>query len=198
MPLDEPTDRRRRRTWSAVLDAARTVFSTSGYRAASIESLSTAADVAVSTIYTNFPDGKADVYLALARRTADEHAEAMRGTSHNGPAAALDAYIDFHREHPLALRLLALSDVSPGDSSSYNDVRAYIDDVLAGIATEMVRSARAAGSDVDARGLVLYAWSAINGAYALFRRGTVDAAELDGILDLCRADVSRHLAGGAA
>ena len=66
MTLEPPVDRRKRRTHTAVLDAAQVLFLREGYRGTTIDMLAAEADVAVSSIYANFREGKADVYAALA------------------------------------------------------------------------------------------------------------------------------------
>ncbi|MFE3617790.1 TetR/AcrR family transcriptional regulator, partial [Streptomyces anulatus] len=50
MTLEPPTDRRKRRTHTAVLDAAQGLFLREGYRGTTIDMLAAEADVAVSSI----------------------------------------------------------------------------------------------------------------------------------------------------
>jgi AcrR family transcriptional regulator len=56
-------DRRKAATRAKILSAAESLFSAQGYSATSIEEISTAADVAVRTIYIHFPS-KAAIMLA--------------------------------------------------------------------------------------------------------------------------------------
>ncbi|EOM74711.1 TetR/AcrR family transcriptional regulator [Rhodococcus rhodnii] len=189
MVWDAPKDRRRRRTRTAVLDAAHRLFTVNGFRATSVESLAEAADVALSSIYANFPGGKADVYLALAVRLADEHAATMTGALARpgvGAAAAFDAYVQFHRDEPGAFRLLGLTDVSDADSDLVAEARTRIGETLRGVAA----TAAAAIGGPDAQRRVLLVWAMVNGILALRERGLVDAVTADALLGDARASVA--------
>lgn len=193
MSLTTPADKRRRKTHTAVLDAAERLFLRDGYRATTIEMLAREADVAVSSIYANFVAGKADVYAALAWRTATIHAQTMPDA---GPVVeALDSYAAFHRDHPLALRLLALHDVDAAESESTAEAKSLIDDALGGIVDSLVSRAAESECDTDPRALVLTSWAAINGALSLFQRGIVDRTTLDTMLAITRSDLIGHLGG---
>ncbi|MBY4036532.1 TetR/AcrR family transcriptional regulator [Rhodococcus fascians] len=200
MVLDTPTDKRKRRTHTAVLDGARSLFLRHGYRATTIEMLATAADVAVSSIYANFPAGKVDIYAALAWRTAQSHAEQMTAPtdaveSAHVVAEFLDRYIAFHRDDPLALRLLALTDVDKSESASVGEAKEKIDTALGELIDSVTRAVEDAGADVLPRALVLNAWAAMNGAVSLHQRRIVDRSMLDAMLAITRADMLRHLKG---
>lgn len=201
MLLDPPKDRRRRRTIAAVLAGAQDLFGDVGYRAATVEAIAEAADVAVSTIYANFPGGKADVYVALAWQVTGEHVREMTavtaedGTPTDRTVAAFDAYIDFHRRHPLALRLLALHDIDSADTDLVRDARRRIDVELDGVARQLISLAAEAVSPATARPLVLHGWAAINGAFALRRRGQISDTDLDEVLDLTRIQMRAALDG---
>ncbi|OPX16143.1 helix-turn-helix domain-containing protein, partial [Gordonia sp. i37] len=52
--LDEPRDRRRRRTRAAILDAAAELFAQNGFRATSVDGIAERADIALTTLYGNF------------------------------------------------------------------------------------------------------------------------------------------------
>ncbi len=187
---------------AAVLAAAQELFGHVGYRAATIEAIAEAADVAVSSIYANFPGGKADIYVALAWQLTGEHVKEMvavvdgDGTQTGRAIAAFDAYIDFHRTHPLALRLLSLHDVDSTDTDLVRDARRRIDNELAGVSRQLIDLvASVVSPPATARPLVLHAWAAINGAYALRRRGQVNDTDLDAILELTRSHVRDALEG---
>ncbi len=114
--LDEPRDRRRRRTRAVILDAAAELFAQNGFRATSVDGIAERADIALTTLYGNFGDGKAQVYAVLAVRMAHVHDERMRAVladriGSSAAQAALEEYVRFHRDEPLAFRLLGLSDV---------------------------------------------------------------------------------------
>ncbi|MDZ7917295.1 MAG: TetR/AcrR family transcriptional regulator [Rhodococcus sp. (in: high G+C Gram-positive bacteria)] len=202
MVLETPTDKRKRRTHNAVLDAGRTLFLEHGYRGTTIEMLAATADVAVSSIYANFGAGKVDVYAALAWRTALGHVEQMTATtdaveSVNVVAEFLDRYIAFHRADPLALRLLALTDVDKSESASVGQAKKKIDTALGELIDSVTHAVTQAGSDVAPRALVLNAWAAMNGAVSLRQRRIVDQPMLDAMLAVTRADMLRHLTGGS-
>ncbi|MGY0498557.1 TetR/AcrR family transcriptional regulator [Nocardia sp. FBN12] len=200
MTLEAPTDRRKRRTHAAVLDAAQVLFLREGYRRTTIDLLAGEADVAVSSIYANFVEGKADVYAALAWRIATRHAEAMSAPIEGSAprrevAAVFDRYVAFHRENPLALRLLALTDVDVSESESAARAKKQIDDVLGGLIESFSAAVELAGCDVESRALVLISWAAVNGAYSLYQRRMVDEATLNVMLGIARADLLEHVGG---
>ncbi len=201
MTLEPPADRRKRRTHTAVLDAAQALFLREGYRGTTIDMLAREADVAVSSIYANFREGKADVYAALAWRIATRHAEAMSAPTgdesipRDEVAAVFDRYVAFHRENPLALRILALTDVDVGESDLAAKAKTQIDGVLGGLVESFAAAVRRGGSDVEARALVMVSWAAVNGAYALFQRRMVDRSTLDVMLGIARADLLSHVGG---
>ncbi|WP_446222016.1 TetR/AcrR family transcriptional regulator [Nocardia sp. IBHARD005] len=199
MTLEPPTDRRKRRTHTAVLDAAQVLFLREGYRGTTIDMLAAEADVAVSSIYANFREGKADVYAALAWRIATLHAEAMsapigsESTPHGEVAAVYDRYVAFHRENPLALRILALTDVDVSESELATTAKVRIDDVLGGLIESFAAAVRLVGCDVEAQALVMVSWAAVNGAYSLFQRRIVDETTLEAMLGIARADLLSHV-----
>ncbi|NLU82385.1 TetR/AcrR family transcriptional regulator [Rhodococcus sp. HNM0569] len=192
MSLDIPKDRRRRRTRAAVLDAAADLFARDGYRATSVEVLAQRADVALSSVYSNFPGGKADVYAALACRTADDHADGMRGavegkSGADRAAAAFDAYVRFHHDNPLAFRLLGLADVDGSDpTDALRDARERINRVLRSVAADMADPA-----DRGATEGVYLGWAAVNGILALRTRGLVDESSAERLLARARTELVR-------
>ncbi|WP_448221460.1 TetR/AcrR family transcriptional regulator [Gordonia iterans] len=191
--LEEPADRRRRRTRAAILDAADALFAANGFRRTAVEQLAEAADVALSSIYANFPGGKADVYAVLACRSADEHVTAMR-TAIDGvargdfTAAVFDEYCRYHRENPLAFRLLGLVDIEPSDTELYGPARRRIASRLTGLVDEVI--AAAGGDPGGARREILQMWATINGLLGLRSQGFVDATEYAQLLDDLRPGTS--------
>ncbi|MFD4183324.1 TetR/AcrR family transcriptional regulator [Rhodococcus sp. NPDC058514] len=196
MSLDPPADRRRRRTHTAVLDAADLLFTRDGYRATSVDALANEADVALSSIYANFPGGKADVYAALAYRTATEHAQGMREalvgpTAEARLLAAFDAYVAFHRGRPLAFRILGLTDVDDRESEVVTEARARIDETLIGLTRELVTAIGLPRGSTEQ--LVLLAWATVNGVLSLEHRRTISRDSADSLIDMARADGARRL-----
>ncbi|MFE1592960.1 TetR/AcrR family transcriptional regulator [Nocardia sp. NPDC058705] len=204
MTLEPPTDRRKRRTHTAVLDAAQVLFLREGYRGTTIDMLATEADVAVSSIYANFREGKADVYAALAWRIATLHADAMsapidgESTPRDDVAAVYDRYVAFHRESPLALRILALTDIDVSESELATTAKARIDAVLGGLIESFATAVRLVGCDVEPHALVMVSWAAVNGAYSLFQRRIIDESTLETMLAIARADLLSHLGDNRA
>ncbi|WP_461665371.1 TetR/AcrR family transcriptional regulator [Gordonia sputi] len=184
--LDEPRDRRRRRTRAAVLDAAAELFSRSGFRGTSVDAIAAHADVALTSLYGNFPDGKAEVYAVVACRLARDHAERMRrsvegtGGGAQTARAAFEEYARFHRDEPLAFRMLGLADVSAVHGDVVDQARSEIARVLVGVADDVIDAIDS--DDPSARSSVLLAWAAINGVLALEQRGHIDAATSDSLL----------------
>lgn len=191
MMLETPTDRRKRRTHTAVLDAARSLFLEHGYRSTTIEMLAGAADVAVSSIYANFAGGKADVYAALAWHTTTTHVDEMKGST--SIVDAFDRYVTFHRKNPLALRLLSLYDVATTESELVALAKPRIDEALQALVETVTRDITASGCDTDPRVLVLTTWAAVNGAVSLRQRGVVDEKTLDAMLAVTRGDLQGHI-----
>ncbi|WHU45386.1 TetR/AcrR family transcriptional regulator [Gordonia sp. L191] len=202
--LSEPHDRRRRRTRAAVLDAAATLFARDGYRQTSVDALAAAADIALTSLYANFDGGKAHVYAVLACAAAQRHAQRMSQTLQSvapgGPAAraALTEYVDFHRDEPLAFRLLGLSDVADDPTPAVGIARREIAAILLGVVDEVVD--RIADGPlpprdrVEVREQVVVAWAGINGLLALVERGVIDD-DPDGLLRRAVALHTHDLAG---
>ena len=194
MSLEVPLDRRRRRTYTAVLDAAERLFARHGYRRTTIEALADDADVAVSSIYSNFVGGKPDVYAALAWRIAQRHAEQM-GRGGRDAVAHFDNYVAFHHDNPLAVRLLSLHDVASEDSELVVKARAQIEALLDSVVQKVTASLAESYCDTDPRALVLYVWASVNGMFSLRQRGAVDDATLRQMLAIARRDLGSHVPG---
>lgn len=170
-------DRRRRRTVTAVSTAARTLFEERGYQAATVADIAELADVAVSSIYSNFPGGKQDIYLALAEQavTANERIidDAVATSSIEDRAGAVfDAYVRFHRDDDqLAFRLIALTDALE-PTAKFDDLRVAIRDRIAGVLLRAV----GAHQNIDR---TIATWAAINGLFSARTQGFIDDATLD-------------------
>ena len=196
--LAEPSDRRRRRTRAALLDAARALYARpQGYRGTTVDELAGAADVALTSIYSNFPGGKADLYAVLACRVGSEHVAAMEAAveGSEGEEAARRAfgeYLDFHRREPIAFRLLGLTDVHGEDSETVRAARAEVRGYLSRALDVVIA---AVGEPIDtARSEVIQCWAGINGLLALAARGLIDAAEADRLIREVRDRCSAGLA----
>lgn len=195
--LTEPSDKRRRRTRAALLDAAHDLFAgPGGYRGASVDQLAAHADVALTSIYSNFPGGKADLYAVLACRVGRDHVAAMEAAVAGAAGAeaarrAFDEYLDFHRREPIAFRLLGLTDVHGEDSDTVRAARAEVRGYLARALDAVIA---AVGEPADAaRAEVIQCWAGINGLLALASRGLIDAAEADCLIVAVRARCAESL-----
>lgn len=196
--LDEPRDRRRRRTRAAILDAAAELFAQNGFRATSVDGIAERADIALTTLYGNFGDGKAQVYAVLAVRMAHVHDERMRAVladriGSSAAQAALEEYVRFHRDEPLAFRLLGLSDVDESAAPAVAVARTEIADRLRAV-VEMVIDAidgrlgggaarRSPARRTRIRRAVVIAWAGLNGLLALGGRGLVEESEAGDLID---------------
>jgi AcrR family transcriptional regulator len=60
-------------TRERLLDAARTVFASSGFHGASVEEIASRAGFSTGALYSNF-DGKEDLFLVLMEREIEDHA----------------------------------------------------------------------------------------------------------------------------
>ncbi|KXO89867.1 hypothetical protein AXK56_06855 [Tsukamurella pulmonis] len=195
--LTEPSDKRRRRTRAALLDAARELYARpQGYRGTSVDELAERAGIALTSIYSNFPGGKADLYAVLACRIGSEHVAAMIAAvegaeGEEAARRAFDEYLDFHRREPLAFRLLGLTDVYGEESATVRDARAEVRGYLAQALDAVIA---AVGEPVAvARSEVIQCWAGINGLLALAARGLIDAAEADRLIDEMRARCATNL-----
>ena len=110
-------------------------------------------------------------------------------------AAVYDRYVRFHRDNPLALRILALTDVDISESELAAKAKTRIDGVLGELVESFAAAVRRGGSDVEARALVMVSWAAVNGAYSLYQRRMVDRSTLDVMLGIARADLLSHVGG---
>jgi len=190
-PLQVPADRRRRRTRTAVLDAAAELFLRQGFRRTGVDELAAAADVALSSIYANFPGGKADVYLALACRVADQHVSemttALESAEGSADIAMFDEYRRFHRDNPFAFRLIGLTDIDATDTELFGEARHMIFGLLDGLVTAGVAASSLPSG--QARSAILRWWATVNGLLTLRAQGFVGASELDALLDAERAAI---------
>ena len=144
-----------RRNEQALLEAAATVFVTSGVEAP-VRDIAKAAGVGMGTIYRHFPT-RADLVIAVYRHQVDACAEAGPAllASSSSPYAALiqwvDLFVDFLiTKHGLAAALQS-------DHARFETLHAYFLDRLVPVCAQLLDAAAAAGEirpDVDAFGLL--------------------------------------------
>ncbi|MGA7396320.1 MAG: TetR/AcrR family transcriptional regulator [Solirubrobacterales bacterium] len=191
--MTEKIDRRRRRTQKAVLDAAEELFISNGYRDASLEAIAERADVAVSSIYFNFEGGKGDLYLALAKRTAVTNEEVLEPAYDESVdvfeqlIAVGRAYLKFHLDNPLALRLMSLHDVDrEGDervAKARDEIRASIFSMLERLEKLVAQALEAGGNvGVSARAVTVFLFGSWNGVLSMYSRDQLTRKNLKGVL----------------
>lgn len=101
-----------------LINAAREVFVTYGYHAASMDEIAERAGVSKPVLYQHFEDGKLSLYLALVELTGRELLarlqEVLNSTDDNRQrvAATVQSYFDFIEDPSAAYRLVFESDLS--------------------------------------------------------------------------------------
>ena len=174
-----------RRNINALLDAAMTVFATSGVDAP-MRDIAKQAGVGVGTIYRHFPV-RADLIVAVFRREVDECAEAAAAlAAEHPPRKALRGWVDRYIALVSAKRGLAAA-LRDGDPR-YEGLPSYFEDRLSPALNGLLMAAAATGEirgDVNARELL---W-AIAGLCGRRRTGDAEVARrmIDLLLDGLRA-----------
>jgi AcrR family transcriptional regulator len=197
-------ERRKQRTTDAILDAAERLLHEHGYAATTIDAIAEEADVAIGSIYARFA-GKEGLYLALVDRTltANEAYLAEAYASSESPReqvlATGEAYLRFHRDHPLAFRLIGLRDLERSRDPRHREARkrviarqqTMLDDIAAAI-----RRAIAAGEirEIDPLATATFLWGAWNGTIALHQRGNLSERRMRATIEAGRELVRRALA----
>ncbi len=152
--IDKETPRKRadaRRNEKSLLDAAASVFLTSGVEAP-VRDIAAKAGVGVGTIYRHFPT-RADLIVALYRHQVDACAEAGPAllASSPTPYAALARWIDLFVDFLVTKHGLAA--VLQSGNADYDTLHGYFLDRLVPACTELYDAAVVAGeirSDMDA------------------------------------------------
>lgn len=141
----EPRTERGRRTQRAILDAAAAEFGEKGFHESSIVSITIRAGVALGSFYTYF-ESKEALFTALVQdmstRVRDHVAPVLgahQGNAIAGEGAALEAFLDFAREHKEIYRIIDEAEFVAPD-----DWRAHYVNTAARI-LERLQAARAKG-----------------------------------------------------
>ena len=132
-----------RRNREALLDAAATVFVTSGVDAP-VRDIAAEAGVGLGTLYRHFPT-RADLIIAVYRHQVDACAEAgpaLLATSPS-PHAALSRWIDLFVDFLVAKHGLAA--VLQADNEGFEALHAYFLDHLVPVCTQLLEAAAGAG-----------------------------------------------------
>jgi AcrR family transcriptional regulator len=157
---ETPAARRRRadaeRNLAALLDAARTVFATSGVDAPAKE-ITDKAGVGVGTLYRHFPQ-RSDLVLAVLKQEIDACADAGRALSAaHPPEAALARWVQRYTE--LVATKAGLASALQSADAAHEALRVHLHQRMEPVADGLLAAARAAGqvrADVTAADL-LYA-----------------------------------------
>jgi len=110
MGIKERQDREKQAVRQSILDAARDLFTTEGYRNVSIRKIAERIEYSPAAIYSYFA-GKDDIYLALAEdgfRLLDEKVKAARGLGSplEEVRAGWWAFYEFAKEQPAYFELI--------------------------------------------------------------------------------------------
>lgn len=132
-----------RRNQQVLLDAAATVFVTSGVEAP-VRDIAAEAGVGVGTIYRHFPT-RADLVIAVYRHQVDACAEAGPAllASSPTPHAALGRWVDLFVDFLVTKHGLAAA--MQGDSAGFETLHAYFLDRLLPVCTQLLDAAAASG-----------------------------------------------------
>ncbi|MER7697594.1 MULTISPECIES: TetR/AcrR family transcriptional regulator [unclassified Streptomyces] len=139
-----------RRNKETLLDAAATVFVTSGVDAP-VREIAAKAGVGLGTIYRHFPT-RADLIIGVYRHQVDACADAgppllATGSPHTALGQWINLFVDFLvTKHGLAAVLQA-------DNADFEALHAYFLDRLLPVCTELLEAAAVAGEirpDIDA------------------------------------------------
>ncbi|GAA2628964.1 TetR/AcrR family transcriptional regulator [Streptomyces vastus] len=147
----QPGRKDARRNKEALLDAAASVFVTSGVEAP-VRDIAAKAGVGLGTIYRHFPT-RADLIIAVYRHQVDACAEAgpallaTSATPHAALGQWINQFVDFLvTKHGLAA-------VLQSDNAGFEALHAYFLDRLVPVCTELLEAAAEAGeirSDLEA------------------------------------------------
>ncbi|MFE6286233.1 TetR/AcrR family transcriptional regulator [Streptomyces sp. NPDC057877] len=131
------------RNKKALLDAAATVFVTSGVDAP-VRAIAAEAGVGLGTIYRHFPT-RADLIIAVYRHQVDACAEAGPAllASSATPYAALGRWINLFVDFLVTKHGLAA--VFQSDSAGFDTLHSYFLDRLLPVCTELLEAAAASG-----------------------------------------------------
>lgn len=149
----QPTARKRadaRRNQETLLDAAATVFVTSGVEAP-VREIAAQAGVGVGTIYRHFPT-RADLIVAVYRHQVEACADAGPALLVNSttPHAALSQWIDLFVDFLVTKH--GLAEAMQSDDAAFATLHSYFLDRLIPVCRELLDAAASAGeirSDIE-------------------------------------------------
>lgn len=125
-----------------LINAAREVFVTYGYHAASMDEIAERAGVSKPVLYQHFEDGKLSLYVALVDLTGRELLnrlqDALKSTDDNKlrVTATVQAYFDFIEDPAAAYRLVFESDLS--NEPSVRDKIEFYEDECAVLVSQVI------------------------------------------------------------
>jgi TetR/AcrR family transcriptional regulator len=186
-----------------ILDAGLEVFSTWGYRGATVDQIATLAGMTKPNLLYYFRR-KEDIYLAVLNRTHEMWLEPLERLDAAGdPATEIAAYIDrkleLSRDNPKASRLFAMEIIqgAPILGETLRGRLKTLVDEKAAVVGAWVKEGRLA--PVDPHHLIFMIWATTQ-HYADFDtqiRAVLDTPELDaGAFETAKATMERVFLGG--
>lgn len=186
-PTLNRTERRKRATREAILEAAQALDGERGFGGGTIEEIAERADVAVGSVYNHF-GSRAGLELAVAARAAAADEAFMDRAYEPGLSAAEQIraagteFLAFYREHPDAFRLLAFPQA--GEDPGSEEVRERVAARVAAQNARLVEALRAgidegAVRPLDPEAVATVLWSAWSGIIALAWRPDSLRVDLD-------------------
>lgn len=174
MGIKERQDRERQAVREAILDAARDLFVTEGYRHVSIRKIAERIEYSPAAIYSYFP-GKDDIFFALAEEGFRLMAVAVRERPAPPDAGPLDrirhccfSFYEFTREHPEYFELIFVDRSVPEITEHWQS--SAIMQELMGFACSLFQAAIEAGelpADLNPAVAMHVVWSALMGPCVL-------------------------------
>jgi AcrR family transcriptional regulator len=150
------TEARKAATRERILNAARELIASGGYREAQVSAVAAKAGLATGTVYRHFPS-KSDLFSEVFRRASQREVDVMaeiaadpeHATATAKIAAAVGAFATRAlRGRRLAFALLA-EPVDPAIEAERLAFRRAYRDVFAGVLEEGIRSGELPGQDVE-------------------------------------------------
>ncbi|WP_445529865.1 TetR/AcrR family transcriptional regulator [Streptomyces cyslabdanicus] len=140
---DGPKRKDARRNQQTLLDAAATVFATSGVEAP-VRDIAAKAGVGMGTVYRHFPT-RADLVIAVFRHQVDACAEAGPAllTTSPTPHAALERWVDLFVDFLVTKH--GLAGALQTDNAGFETLHAYFLDRLLPVCTQLLDAAAASG-----------------------------------------------------
>lgn len=174
MGIKERQDRERQAVRDSILEAARDLFITEGYRHVSIRKIAERIEYSPAAIYSYFP-GKDDIFFALAEEGFRRLDEKVRGSTAVADAPPLDrlrrcwwSFYEFSKEQPQYFELMFVDRSVPSIKDKWGDFEVLRDLMMHVEAlTQQVIEAGDLPADVNACVAMHVFWAALMGPSVL-------------------------------